>query len=202
MTLAEPAATTGARLVDTMARRFLDAARPRTFRLLRSASEKETAFRLRYRVAVESGWVSPSDLPDGVERDHFDDDALHVGGWASGSLIATMRLVVPSPVRRLPTEEAFTLVIDSTRPVVDWGRVSVAAEHRGPEHRVFWALLARAWFEGRARGFAVVAGVCSEEMIDRYREAALPISILGEPQLHWGELRYPIGIDPTLSPPS
>jgi N-acyl-L-homoserine lactone synthetase len=183
-------------VLDTVAESFLDAARPYEFRRAASPSETESGLRLRYRVAAARGWVSIEDIPDGIERDPFDDEAIHIGGWEGGEIVATMRLLFGSPTRRLPVEELFELDLGAGTPVVEWGRISVAPEYRSPDHRVFWGLLARGWLEGRARGFSVVAGIASTGMVARYRSAGFPVRVLGEPRLHWGEDRYPILMDP------
>jgi N-acyl-L-homoserine lactone synthetase len=162
------------------------------FRTARSASEREAVFRLRHRVAVESEWITPETIPDGLERDHFDDVAIHIAGWDGESLAATVRLVLPAPGERLPTEEAFDILIHGRDSVADWGRIAVAPEYRDEKHRVFWGLMFAAWLEGRLRGYHRVAGISSQGMIDRYREAGMTITVLGEPKWHWGELRYPM----------
>lgn len=197
MSSVRSATTTGAALLDSMAETFLEAARPFEFRPAGSPSEVEAAFRLRYRVAVERKWVRPENFPDGIETDGFDGAAVHIAGWdPGGDMVATVRLVFGSRARRLPVEELFDLDTAPGTEVVEWGRISVAPEHRSLDHRVFWGLLARGWLEGRARGVSVVAGIASKGMITRYRKAGFPVTVLGEPRLHWGEKRYPIVMDP------
>jgi N-acyl-L-homoserine lactone synthetase len=198
----QSAATTASALLDSKAETFLEAARPFDFRPAGSPAELEMGFRLRYRVAAERGWVSVEDFPRRVERDFFDDDAVHIAGWDDGDMVATMRLVFRSRARRIPVEELFDLDIAPGKEVVEWGRISVAPERRSPDHRIFWGLLARGWLEGRARGVSVVTGIASKGMIARYRKAGFPVQVLGEPRLHWGEKRHPIVMDPgNANPP-
>ncbi len=192
MKVEESSGLSDTQALDSVAALAIAAARPIEFRTARSASEREAVFRLRYRVAVESGWIRPETIPDGLERDHFDDVAVHITGWDGETLAATVRLVLPVPDGRLPTEEAFDVVIADRESVSDWGRTAVASEYRDVKHRVFWGLMSAAWLEGRLRGYHRVAGISSQGLIDRYREAGMAINVLGEPKWHWGELRYPM----------
>jgi N-acyl-L-homoserine lactone synthetase len=196
--LSEFLGRTQSELLDSAAASALAAARPVEFRTARSPSEREAVFRLRYRVAAENGWIMPETIPDGLERDHFDDVGVHVTGWEGSTLAATMRLVIPRPAKRLPTEKAFDIVIDDRDSVADWGRVAVAPQYRGGRHRVFWGLMAAAWLEARLRGCHRIVGISSERMIHRYLDAGMAITLLGEAKWYWGELRYPMLVDPAV----
>ena len=65
-------------------------------------------------MAVEEGWITPEAVPDGEERDHFDDRALHVVGRDRDVVVARARLVLPQPGRPLPTEEVYVCRSSST----------------------------------------------------------------------------------------
>jgi N-acyl-L-homoserine lactone synthetase len=188
--------------LDGVAGLAIAAARPIEFRTARSASEREASFRLRYRVAVESGWITPETIPDGLERDHFDDGAIHVTGWDGETLAATLRLVVPVLGKRLPTEEAFDIAIPDRNSLADWGRIAVVPKYRDAQHRAFWGLMSAAWVEARLCGCHRVVGISSERLILRYRDAGMAITVLGEPKWHWGELRHPMLMDPAASTPT
>lgn len=43
--------------------------------------DRSTAYRIRALASVSAGWARPGDFPDGMERDEFDDVAVHVLGW-------------------------------------------------------------------------------------------------------------------------
>jgi hypothetical protein len=196
MSAPERPAGTGAELLDALASAALAAVRPIEFRTTQSPEELEGAFQLRHRVAVEGGLIRPEELPGGLERDNHDDVALQLAGWNGSTLIATIRLVFGTPGRKLPTEELFDALIEPGERVVDWGRLSIAPEYRDHEHRMFWAVIGAAWLVSRARGFRLVVGTSSGEMIDRYRAAGFPIKVLGPPRWHWGKFRYPMIMDP------
>ena len=85
-------------------------------------------------------------------------------------LVGTLRVVLPMPGKRLPTEEAFGLDVAPPGEVVDVGRPQVAAEvGEAQAKRAAHGMLAQAWFEARARGYVVIAGIASDELIERYR---------------------------------
>ena len=46
-----------------------------------SPDDRSTAYRIRALASVSAGWARPGDFPDGMERDEFDDVAVHVLGW-------------------------------------------------------------------------------------------------------------------------
>src|SRR5438046_5273515 len=89
--------------VDALALQFIALAAPIRFDVAHSPAELEAMYRLRYRIAIERGWATPTDLPDGLERDEYDDQALHIAGWDGPTLAATVRVVFPAVGRRLPT---------------------------------------------------------------------------------------------------
>jgi N-acyl-L-homoserine lactone synthetase len=196
--MGEPAADRSASLLawlDRVARQLLEQAAPVRFGLARSPAEREAVFRLRFETVVEQGWASPAVLPDGLERDGFDDRAVHVAGWHEQTLAATARLVFPEPHRPLPTEQEFGLRIEPAQAVVDVGRGIVAPAYRSREHRVFAALLARCWLEVRARGLHHLCGTASPLRLERYRQLGLPLRVLGPARPFWGEERYPLFLD-------
>src|SRR5919198_3994693 len=122
------------RLADGLAEQLEARARPVRFRAAIAPGEVEELFRLRYRTVVDQGWARPEEFPDGLERDAFDDRAVHLGGWAGGALAACARLVFPEPGLGLPTEDAFGLAIPGGR-AVDVGRGIVAPAWREGSHR-------------------------------------------------------------------
>jgi len=83
------------------------------FRRAATQADREKVFRLRYQVyVVERGFERPEDHPGGIERDAFDDVALHFLCEApDGSPVGTLRLILPSPLG-YPLEKHCALTID------------------------------------------------------------------------------------------
>jgi N-acyl-L-homoserine lactone synthetase len=186
-------------VMDLVARQILAGTPHIRFGTARSVEERTAIYAMRYAVAVTKGWLAPGALPDGLERDDFDEDALHLVGLDGETLAASARLVFPSPGLALPTEEAFGLTIGPRGQVVDMGREIVAREYSNLRHEVFAGLLACAWLEVRARGFWRVCGVFSAPMLRLTRMMGMEIATLGPARSYWGEPRYPILFDVAAS---
>ena len=77
--------------------------------------------RLRHR-DVSAETCARSERARRLEPDPYDDHALQLAAWRGTALVATMRLVLPVPAARLPTEDAFDLEIEPRGEVVDVGR--------------------------------------------------------------------------------
>lgn len=141
-------------------------------------------------------------LPDGLERDVHDDHALQLAAWRGTKLVGTMRLVLPVPFRRLPTEDAFDLRVEPHGEVVDLGRLLVGPGFRGdPSQRAWGGLFALAWQETRIRGYNVIAGVASVRLLERYRLLGVNVEILGPARTFWGAERHPVRIHPAAGEP-
>jgi hypothetical protein len=150
------------------------------------------AFRLRYQAVIEQGWKRPQDFLDRLERDHFDEDAIHVVAWDSSLAVGTARLVLPKQGRKLPVEEAFDVAVEPLGKVVDCGRITVLHSYPGPRHKLFLGLLGRCWLETRASGYCEVCGSVTASAIRLYKLAAnFTITPLGPPRTYWGAKRYP-----------
>jgi N-acyl-L-homoserine lactone synthetase len=189
-------------LADALAQHLLAKAAPLRFALAETDADREAAYRLRYRVGVERGWLRPADCPDGLERDAYDDDALQIAGWDGAEMIATGRIVLPNPARPLPIEAAFGLAIEPRGQVVELGRATVLRARSDPRHGVLRGLLARAWLEARARGFQVWAGLDSPAMVRLYRQLGFQVTVLGPARDYQGEERAPVRYDIPASAPT
>jgi predicted GNAT family N-acyltransferase len=181
--------------LDALARSLIVRASPVRFDLAISGSDQRAVFRLRCETVLEEGWASPTDYPDGVERDESDDVAVHIVGLEKGSLVACARLVFPRAGRQLPTEKDFELSVRPAGAVVDIGRAIVSKEFRSAEHTLFGALLARCWLEVRLRGYHDLCGAATAARLERYRQFGLPLRLLGPPRPYWGAERYPVFLD-------
>jgi N-acyl-L-homoserine lactone synthetase len=161
------------------------------------AGELEPILRLRYAHVVARGWADAADLQDGLERDAYDDLAVHVAAWDGDALVGAIRLVPPVEGRRLPVEEAFDLVVAPAGGVADAGRLLIAPGYRGdPAHRAWGALFARCWLECRRIGVSVLAGSATPAWVERYRQIGFAFEVLGSPRPYWGEERVPVRLDP------
>jgi N-acyl-L-homoserine lactone synthetase len=144
---------------------------------------------------VEHGWAPPEAFPDGLERDAYDDQAVHIVGWDGAVLATAARLIFAQPGCLLPTEEAFSIEIEPRGQVVDMGRQIVAHEYSQRENRIFPGLLARTWLEMRAHGFSYVCGLFSPSMLRLYRILGLQLTVLAPARCYWGEDRSPARLD-------
>ena len=181
--------------LDGLANALLVRAAPVQFERAASPTERETAYRLRFDTVVAEGWATARIIPDGLERDEFDEHAVHILGRDGARLIATARLVFPEPGRPLPTEREFDLQLEPVDRVVDIGRAIIVKDYRSAEHALFGALLARCWLEIRERGHQNLCGAAHGPRLERYREFGLPLRILGPSRQYWGEERYPVFLD-------
>jgi hypothetical protein len=182
-------------MADAFARELVASALPVRYRVAERDEEREAIYRLRNGTVVALGWAEPDSMPEGVERDQFDADAMQVGGWDGEELIACARVVFPTVGRPLPTEEAFRVEVSPRGEVVDVGRGIVAPAYRDEGRRIFMGLLATCWLELHGRGFSRMCGDAGPWLIDVYRGMGFQVEVLGEGRPYWGELREPILID-------
>jgi GNAT acetyltransferase-like protein len=185
----------GLAVLDRLANALLVRAAPVQFDLAASRADQETAYRVRCDTVVAEGWATTADFPDGLERDEFDEGAVHVLGRSGDRSIAVARLVFPEPERPLPTEQEFELQMKPADRVVDIGRAIIVRDYRSAEHTLFGALLARCWLEIRARGYQNLCGAASGPRLARYQQFGLPLRVLGPSRRYWGEDRYPVYLD-------
>jgi hypothetical protein len=173
--------------LDALVSRIL-AASPFEYRVA-EPHERDLAYRLRGEVVVEHGWLGAGDLPGGLERDEFDDHAVHVIGWDGAVPMSTGRVVLPP---ELPTEVACGLVVDPAGEVVDVGRMCVAPAHQGLEHAAFIGLMCRLYQVMRAEDFSVACGMMSARAQVLVRHLGLRLEPLGPARSYWNEDRTPV----------
>jgi hypothetical protein len=152
-------------------------------------SEREIAYRLRAEAVLDRGWATAGDLPDGMERDGYDDRAIQVIGWDGPVPMSTGRVVLPPG---LPTEDACGIVVEPRGEVVDVGRMCVARSHQGLEHAAFIGLMARLYLAMRENGFGFACGMMSAPARSLVGLLGLRLEILGPPRAHWNEPRMPV----------
>jgi N-acyl-L-homoserine lactone synthetase len=155
-----------------------------------SDAERDIAYRLRYEAVVANGWTLATELPDGRERDEYDDAAIHILCHDDDTPIATGRIVLPPA--RLPTEKTCGIVVEPRGRVADVGRMAVAKTHQSHRHSVFMALLARLYIEVQARGYDVACGLVAAPARSLMRLLGLRLEVLGDERPYGGELRAPV----------
>ena len=186
-------AQTRAAVADRVAEGVIDAVHYH-LEVARSEDEREAVFRLRYRTVIEMGWATPDELPDGVERNADDEDAIHVGAWDGEDLVGTARVVLRRNDRRLPLEREFG--VDTNPRDVEVGRTVIVPRLRGATgHGLVVALFARCWQEMRAVGFTDLVSAVPPRLIDLYRSLGFTVIKLGASREHWGEERFPVRFD-------
>ena len=185
-----------AEIWDDFTRQFILLSPTVRFTSAQLPEEREVIYRVHYAEVIQKGWATPEDMPDGVERDEYDDQALHMVGWENDRMVITGRLVFPSPNRPLPTEAVYNLEIAPSQQVVDTGRaILLLADRSDAQHKLFLGLMGYAWQEMRARGYCHVCATMTASMLRLYRLMGIHWQALGEPRLYWGELRHPCKYD-------
>jgi N-acyl-L-homoserine lactone synthetase len=187
---------------DELARGMVAAVSPLRISVTQSPEELTAVYRLRYEVIIARGWARPEDLPDGLERDEYDELAVHIAAWDGPRIAATSRLVLPRLDQLLPTERAFEVRIEPRDQVVDMGRQIVAHAYSNVQHLAFAALLGQTWLEMRVRGFMHVCGDFSPVVMRLYRLMGFQVTQVGPAREFWGEERCPIVVDVVGSVPS
>lgn len=184
---------------DAIAAEILAELDPFRFDEAADPAEREECFRLRYRAILEFELAAAERFPDGLERDGFDIDAVHIIGRDGARAIATCRIVLPAPGRTLPLERAFGLELPDI-DVVEWGRLVVDPDYRGDGHSVLMGLAARGWIATRALAYAAIVAATPKRLIGLFEALGFAVTVLGPPRRYWGDARYPILCDarPTI----
>jgi N-acyl-L-homoserine lactone synthetase len=182
--------------IDRLARQAISRVAPIRLGVAQTEAERQAAYRLRYEAVISRGWMTPQEMPDEIEYDRYDDQAVHIVGYDGEMLATTARIIFPRPGQVLPTEAAFGIRIEPRGKVVDAGRFVVARNYSGIEHRMLSVLLAQTWLIVRQQGYArVCAAFASKAMIRVYRQMGFQVTLLGEERFYWGEMRFPVLFD-------
>jgi len=174
--------------LDALVTRMLSIS-PFDYRVADGDSEREIAYRLRGSAVVERGWCVAADLPGGMERDGYDDRALHVLGWDGDVAMSTGRVVLPPG---LPTEDACGITVEPRGEVVDVGRMCVARSHQSLEHAAFIGLMCRLYLVMREHGFGVACGMMSPPARLLVGQLGVRVELLGPERTYWNESRAPV----------
>jgi hypothetical protein len=174
--------------LDELVTRLLGSS-PFDYRLALDDKDLETAYALRYAAAVDQRWISPADVPSGLEFDRYDDHALQVIGFDAGEPMSTGRVVLPPG---LPTEAACGITIAPEGEVVDVGRMCVSPSHQHHAHAAFVGLMCKLYLEMRTHGHSVACGMMSAPARSLVRLLGLHLELLGPERPYWSELRAPV----------
>jgi len=174
--------------LDALITRMLSRS-PFDYRVAADDSEREVAYRLRGSAVVDRGWCAAGDLPGGMERDRYDDRAIHVIGWDGDLAMSAGRVVLPPG---LPTEEACGIVVEPRGEVVDVGRMCVARTHQSLEHAALIGLMCRLYLAMREHGFRAACGMMSAPARSLMGLFGLQLEILGPERTYWNESRTPV----------
>jgi N-acyl-L-homoserine lactone synthetase len=183
-------------IFNAVANQLIEMNHPIRFTRVDAPDELCRIFRLRYDVVIERGWRTCDQLPDGMEKDAYDDDAVQLAAWDEGTLAATTRLIFPKAGQILPTEATFNMQIDPVGRSVDVGRTIIAPAYRDArQHRLLRGMIALVWLEVTQRGFVDFCATLSAEMLARYHTVGFEFYALGEAKMHWGQPRFPCKFD-------
>lgn len=176
---------------DVFCERFVGLNPDLDYRIGVSPAEREAHFRLRYAQVTSAGWADPADLPDGFERDAYDEDAVILNGWHGDQLVITARLIFPDGERLLPMEADFNICVEPAGQAVECGRAVLGSGLQNEFPYAFLGLIGFSWQVVRGRGYLEQCGVLTASVARLYRLLGIQITKLAEPQLHWGEMRAP-----------
>jgi N-acyl-L-homoserine lactone synthetase len=177
--------------LDEIASLLMASAAPIEVDVARSPEDLIATYRLRHDFLISTGCTDCGQMAGGVEKDVYDDRALHLAAKYDGSVMGTIRLVFPQEGGLLPVEAHFGIRIEPIGEVVEPGRLVVAPEFRGDRHRVSGALLGRSWIEMRSRGYYICGGAASRKLISVYEIMGFTIEVLGKPLVYGGQERFP-----------
>ena len=125
-----------------------------TARVAQTDDERAVAFRLRFEVyCQECGYLDPTRYPDGLERDVFDDHAVHALAFnGDKEVVGCVRLVLPVPLG-FPTQDYFdeSAFIDPTR-IGEVSRLIVTPSYRGASKSILLTLAVTLYQESVRRG--------------------------------------------------
>lgn len=184
-----------ARRLDGGAERLLGALAPLTIDRARDAAEVDLCHRMRHEMAVAMGWARPADHPGGREHDEHDARAVHLVCREAGRIVGCMRIVPPDADGLLPIERDFDLRVPDAGRTVEFGRMVVVPDRRGPGGLGTVAgLFAAGWLESRALGFDSAVAAASPSHIALYRAMGMRVRELAPPRPHMGDVRAPFHV--------
>lgn len=148
--------------------------------------ELRAAHDLRRRHVDGAGWEPGPRSTPAKEADDHDAAAVHLGAWDGPALVGTARIILPTPGRLLPAEEAFGLRIQPIGDVVECGRWVVDSAYRDRDHLVSMGLSGLACREVVTRGYSVWAGATTPDIVAMWRGAGCEMEVVSAPRVVLG----------------
>ena len=157
--------------------------------------ERVAAYRLRYDELIARGWGTPSDYPDGLERDEYDESAVLVVARRADEVVGSVRLIVDATaVERLLPEYG---IEDGAVPVSGTavaGRYMLARPYRRSREAAV-GLLAALWRAAVEHGVERGVTFQTEASIRWCGLHGAPVKVIGPARQDRGEWRYPLLVD-------
>jgi N-acyl amino acid synthase of PEP-CTERM/exosortase system len=164
--------------------------------LLASDAVLHAMQRLRYEVyCLEQRFVDAARCTDGRESDEFDLHAIHFAATARGEVVATLRLVLDSPLG-FPLERHVPGLLYGQPPGERTGtgelsRLIIAPRYRTPTIReplILFGLFRHLYEESWRLGLDYLVAAMEGKLARLVRRLGFPFVPLGEPISHFGEV--------------
>ena len=151
------------------------------------SEQLKAAQKIRAEVYLRMGFLSESDLTDGLDIDEYDDRSIHIGAFdLLGELVGTIRIIMPGPVD-LSVEKLFGLTADKRS--VEISRYAILEQHRSLA--VALGLCRAAYHEIEQLGIDAMYAVLEQELLNDLLWLGFPFEILGGPKRVYNSLNYP-----------
>jgi N-acyl-L-homoserine lactone synthetase len=164
--------------------------------LLASDAVLHAMQRLRYEVyCLEQRFVDAARCADGRESDEFDPHAIHFAATDRGEVVATLRLVLDSPLG-FPLERHVPGLLYGQPPgerpgTGELSRLIIAPRYRTPalrEPQILFGLFRRLYEESWRLGLDYLVAAMEGKLARLVRRLGFPFVPLGEPISHFGEV--------------
>lgn len=157
-------------------------------------NEIKQAFRVRYEVfCLEMEFDDPSEFPDGMERDAFDNRAQHIVAIMDGQVVATARVVYYEESQPFYSEQ-LGIKIPEKLPrhlLAEASRGAILKQYRGQAGIVF-RVINRFYQECKQNNVKYLLTVAHESMCAIYRKIQIPIAMECEPVICSGYPSIPL----------
>lgn len=139
-------------------------------------------------IADEQEW-QPGDYLSGAPE-----GAEHIAVCSEGVMLGGLQVVFPDTDGKLPYLRVWPEVVvpaQSAHVTI----LGVRPECRG-RAELFWTLVCDLWSMGADRGIECYLLEATPPMLTIYRRMGLPLEVIGELRMHWGEPCYLTKVDP------
>lgn len=151
-------------------------------------SDVESVLGLFREISCEQQWQP------GTYLDTAPDNSEHLAIVIGGIVVGGLQAVFADKAGKLPYLHVWPEVIvpKSSAHVTILG---VRPECRGKAD-MFWSLVCELWSLGTDRGIECYLLEATPPMLSIYRRMGLPLEVIGELRMHWGEPCYLTKVDP------